>query len=153
MKVVIIRGASRGINGDLIAQLLGETVSGDVRRRVSNFMYVSFRDFWPIWKIFIFRDARLIWSKKVMKSRFSLYKLQWEIIRKSWDFGTFLTSDRPIITKNEKFSNRSKIPERYIHEVSNALPHAFKDHLSEKCRNFHFIDPPSGTSYNNYLHM
>ena len=80
--------------------------------------------------------------KKVMKSRISLYKLQWETIRKSWDFGTFFTSDRPNITKNEIFSNRSKIPERYIHEVSNALPHAFQDHLSEKCRNFHFIDPP-----------
>ena len=91
--------------------------------------------------------------KKVMKSRISLYKLQWETIRKSWDFGTFFTSDRPNITKNENFSNRSKIPERYIHEVSNALPHAFQDHLSEKWRTFHFIDPPWGTSYNNHLHF
>ena len=80
--------------------------------------------------------------KKVMKSRFSLYKLQWGTIRKSWDFGTFLTSDGSIVAKNEKFPNRSKIPETYIHEVSNALPHAFQDHLSEKWRTFQFVDPP-----------
>ena len=73
--------------------------------------------------------------KKVVKSRFFLYKLQWGIIRKSWDFGTFLTSDRPIIAKNENFSNRSKIPERYINEVSNAPPYVPRDRLSEKLGN------------------
>ena len=55
--------------------------------------------------------------KKVGKSMISLYKLQWETIRKSGILATFSTSERPIFTKNETFSNRSKNPKTYIHEL------------------------------------
>ena len=114
LKVVIIRSASGGIYEMKITELLGEMVLEDVRQCVWNFMYVSFRDFWPIWFFFIFAKLGRSEVKKVMKSRISLYKLQWETIRKSWDFGTFFTSDRPNITKNENFSNRSKAPSQPI---------------------------------------
>ena len=64
MKVVIIRSASGGIYEMKSAPLLGEVVLEGVRQRVWNFMYVSFKDFWPIWKIFIFCEDRSVWSQK-----------------------------------------------------------------------------------------
>ena len=64
MKVVIIRRSRGGIYKMKSAPLLGEVVLEGVRQRVWNFMYVGFRDFWPILKIFIFRDDMSIWSQK-----------------------------------------------------------------------------------------
>ena len=64
MKEVIIRSAWGGVYEMKIATLLGEMVLEAVRQRVWNFMYVSFRDFWPNSKIFIFREDMPVWSKK-----------------------------------------------------------------------------------------